>query len=229
MSPPTAPGGPKKPKKRSLVGPIVAGVALIAISFGIFKVVSGGSSQHKRVVDTVSLKLLPPPPPPPPKEEPPPPPKMVEKQKIQPPIDKPEEKVKQVDEPPPGPLALDAKGGPGSDSFGLGGKQGGADYVGGGGNGTRFGHYAVLMQDQITRRLHEDDKLDFAKFRATVKIWVSGNGHIARVEILHGTGDQDLDERIRQAIASMPGLPESPPADMPAAIVRVGARPTNET
>jgi TonB family protein len=218
---------PKSALQRYRV-PIIAAVVLCATAYGIANIIGGDSTPRKKVMDTVALKLVPPPPPP--KEPPPPPPpKMVEKPKIQPPIDKPEEKVKQVDAPPPGPLALDAKGGPGSDSFGLGGKPGGSDYVGGGGNGTRFGHYAVLMQDQITRRLHEDAKLDISKFRATVKIWMSSAGRVARVEILHGTGDGDLDERIRQAIASMPNLPETPPADMPAAIVRVGGRPSNET
>jgi hypothetical protein len=49
------------------------------------------------------------------------------------------------------------------------------------------------------------------------------------VELLHGTGDAELDERIRQAIASMPGLPEAPPSDMPAVLVRVGARQGSET
>jgi TonB family protein len=206
---------------------VVVAVVLLAVVYGVVNLIGGESTPRKRVMDTVALKLVPPPPPPkdPP---PPPPPKMVEKPKIQQPIDKPEDKVKQEDAPPPGPLALDAKGGPGSDAFGLGGKQGGSDYLGGGG-GTRFGHYAVLMQDQISRRLHDDAKLDTAKFRATVKIWVSSGGRIERVEVLHGTGDRDLDERIRDAIASMPSLPETPPSDMPAAIVRVGARPTNET
>jgi hypothetical protein len=214
----------KRPKRDYRVGVIVA-VAVLAAGYGIAHVVNGDSTPRKRVMDTVALRLVPPPPPP--KEPPPPPPpKMVEKQKIDPPVDKPQA-PKPAEAPPPGPLALDAKGGAGGDSFGLGGKPGGADYTGGG--GTRFGHYAILAQTQIQKRLREDEKLAAAKFHGTLKIWFSAAGAVARVEMLHGTGDAELDERIRQAIATMPGLPEAPPSDMPAMLVRVGARAGSET
>jgi TonB family protein len=141
-------------------------------------------------------------------------------------VDKPVE-PKPVEAPPPGPLALDAKGGAGTDSFGLGGKQGGSDFLNGGG-GTRGGHYAVMIISEVERRLHEDQKLDTAKFRGTVKIWFSPAGKVERVEILHSTGDSDIDARIREAIATMPGLPEAFPQDLGPAIVRVGARASNE-
>jgi hypothetical protein len=171
------------------------------------------------VLDTVALQLVPPPPPPP-KEEPPPP-KMVEEQKIEPPVDKPDAPK---DAPPPGPLALDAKGGPGSDAFGLGGKIGGSDFLNDGG-GTRFGHFAVLMQDQISQSLRRDDKLNIDKFRATIKVWLSRAGKIERVQMLHTSGDDNTDSRIVQVIDGMPTLPEAPPEDMPQpVIVRVGAR-----
>jgi TonB family protein len=138
-------------------------------------------------------------------------------------VDKPVDAPK--DEPPPGPLALDAKGGPGSDSFGLGGKQGGADFLSGGGGGTRFGHYAGLMNDVITKSLHNDDKLNSAKFRATIKVWVTDSGKVLRVQVLHTTGDPNTDSRIEQVIAAMPSLPEPPPKDMPQpVVVRIGAR-----
>jgi protein TonB len=220
---------PKKSHKRDYRVAIIVGVAVLAAGYGIASVIGGDATPRKRVMDTVALKLIAPPPPPPKQEPPPPPPKLVEKQKIDPPIDKPET-PKPMDAPPPGPLALDAKGGAGNDGFGLGGKPGGADYTGGG--GTRFGHYAILAQAQITRRLREDEKLANAKYHGTVKIWFTaagGVGRVGRVELLHGTGDNDLDERIRQAIANMPGLPEAPPADMPAMLVRIGARPGSET
>jgi hypothetical protein len=218
MSAPTRKKPAESAWQRHRVAGITAVVALVA-AFGVYHVVTGDTTQRKRVLDTVALQLVPPPPPPPPKEEPPPP-KMVEEQKIEPPVDKPDAPK---DAPPPGPLALDAKGGPGSDSFGLGGKIGGSDFLDGGG-GTRFGHFAVLMQDQISQSLRKDDKLDVRKFRATIKVWLSKVGKIDRVQMLHTTGDADTDSRIVQVIDGMPVLPETPPDDMPQpVIVRIGA------
>jgi hypothetical protein len=167
-------------------------------------------------METVSIKIVQPPPPPK-TEPPPPPPKMVEKPKIQPPIDKPLEAPKPVDAPPPGPLALDAKGGAGSDSFGLGGKPGGSDFFGGG--GTRFGHYGVLMQAQIKRALAEYEKLAGAKYRGTVKLRLTATGGITGVEIQHSTGDGNVDAMLRQAISAMGSFSEALPADMPNTVV----------
>ena len=206
---------------RNYIVPAVAVLVFLAGAYGIYHVVTG-ESPRKRVMDVVAIKLVAPPPPP--KVEPPSePPKMVEEQKIEPPVDKPMDSPK--DEPPPGPLALDAKGGPGGDAFGLGGKAGGADFLSGGGGGTRFGHFAILMQDRITRSLHDDDKLNAEKFRVTLKVWLSELGKIQRVQVLHTTGDSDTDSRIEQVIGAMPALGEAPPKDMPQPIVvRIGAR-----
>jgi protein TonB len=219
---PNKPNGqpPKKGHKRDYRVAIIVGVVLLAAGYGIASVVSGGEAPRKRVMDTVAIKILPPPPPPK-TEPPPPPPKMVEPPKMQPPMDKPPDEPKPADAPPPGPLALDAKGGAGSDSFGLGGKPGGADYTGGG--GSRFGHYGSVVGAQIKRWLAENEKLAGTKYRGTVKIWLTASGAISRVEILHGTGDAEVDGRIQQAIASMPAVSETPPSDMPPMIVRIDA------
>jgi TonB family protein len=218
-------------RRRNYVAGIVVAVFLGG-AFYIVSVVTDDSAPKKRVVETIALKLVPPPPPPPPKQEPPPePPKMVE-QKIEPPVDKPDDRPKD-DAPPPGPLALDAQGSAGSDAFGLGARPGGTDFLigsnGGGGRGTggnRFGHYASLMQDQIGRRLHQDDKLDISRFRATIRVWVSDAGKVEKVELSRTTGDDQLDQRIEQIIDTMPILPEAPPKEMPQpVIVRIGATP----
>ena len=208
-------------KAKKYAVPLVVVLVLVAAGYGVVHVVTG-SSPRKRVLETVAIKLVAPPPPPP-KELPPPPPKVVEEQKIEQPVDKPMDSPK--DEPPPGPLALDAKGGAGNDAFGLGGKAGGSDFLSGGGGGTRFGHFAILMQDRITRSLHDDDKLNAEKFRVTLKVWLSDVGKIQRVQVLRTSGDADTDARIEQVIGAMPALPESPPKDMPQPIVvRIGAR-----
>jgi periplasmic protein TonB len=215
-----SPAPKRQPKSRRYVVPVVMTLIFLAAGYGVMRVVTG-DSPRKRVMETVAIKLVQPLPPPP-KVEPPPPPKMVEEQKIEPPVDKPLDSPK--DEPPPGPLALDAKGGAGNDAFGLGGKAGGADFLSGGG-GTRFGHFAILMQDRISRSLHDDEKLNAEKFRATIKVWLSDEGKIQRVQVLHGSGDSGTDSRIEQVIGAMPALPEAPPKDMPQPIVvRIGAR-----
>jgi protein TonB len=205
---------------RKYVAPAIAALVLLAGGFGIYHIVTG-ESPRKRVLETVAIKLVQPPPP---EVKPPPePPKMVEEQKIEQPVDKPMEAPR--DEPPPGPLALDAKGEAGSDAFGLGGKLGGADFLGGGGGGTRFGHFAILMQTSISKSIHDDEKLNAEKFRATVKVWLSEAGKIQRVQVMHTSGDVTTDSRIEQVIAAMPALPEAPPKDMPQPIVvRIGAR-----
>jgi periplasmic protein TonB len=214
---------PKSPLSRILdqcrqyAVPAIAAMVLLAGGFGIYRVVSG-ETPRKRVLETVAIKLVPPSPP---KVEPPPePPKMVEEQKIEPPVDKPMDSPK--DEPPPGPLALDAKGEAGSDSFGLGGKQGGADFLGSGGGGTRFGHYAVLISGIIQKLVQQDAKLGDGKF--TVKIWVADSGRVQHVQVLHNSGDPSINTRVEEVIGAV-AFPEAPPKDMPPMIVRVEQRP----
>jgi len=208
---------PPKKKKRDYKVAVIVGAVVLVAGYGIASVVGGEATPRKRVMDTVALKLVPPPPPPPPKAPPPPPPpKMVEKQKIEPPQDKPEA-PKPVDAPPPGPLALDAKGGAGSDSFGLGGKLGGADYTGGG--GTRFGHYSILMRDQVKRALASYQKLTGVKYSGTVRIHLTSNGGISSVEILHMNSDGDVNGLVQQAIATISSFSEAPPTDMPSIVV----------
>jgi outer membrane biosynthesis protein TonB len=215
------PPAPNKGHKRDYRVAIIVGVVLLAAGYGIASVVGGSEAPRKRVMETVAIKILPPPPPPK-TEPPPPPPKLIEPPKMQPPMDKPPDEPKPADAPPPGPLALDAKGGAGSDSFGLGGKPGGADFTGGG--GSRFGHYKGLIHDQIQRWLRDYAKLAGAKYNGTVRIRLTSSGGIEGVEILHGTGDRDLDGVLQQALSAMPALPEAPPAEMPTVVnVRVSS------
>lgn len=207
----------KNGHKRDYRVAAVVGVVLLAAGYGIASVVGSHDTPRKRVMDTVAIKIMPPPPPPK-TEPPPPPPKIMEKPKIQPPIDKPVEAPKPVDEPPPGPLALDAKGGAGSDSFGLGGKLGGADYTGGG-SGTRYGHYSILVKSQVERALHSYEKLAGVKYRGTVRVRLTPSGGIAGVEVLRMTGDGNVESLVQQAIMSMAAFSEAPPEDLPRIVV----------
>jgi protein TonB len=208
-----------------------AAIVLVFLSagYGVYRLVNGEATPRKRVMETIAMRLVPPPPPPPPKQEPPPPPPKMVEQKIEPPIEKPDAPKNEA--PPEGPLALDAQGSGGGDAFGLAGKPGGTPLLLGGGNaggggGNGFVHYASLMQDQIGRRLRQDDKLNTNKFRATIKVWVSTGGKVDRVQVLRTTGDSRLDVLIEEVIGTMPSMPEAPPREMPQpVIVRIGAVP----
>ena len=89
------------------------------------------------------MQVFRPPPPPPPKIEEPPPPPPPEEVKLPDP-----EPVADAPDVPdmPGPLGLDADGVAGSDAFGLVGRHGGNDLIGGDG---RYRSYANHVKDAV--------------------------------------------------------------------------------
>lgn len=219
-------------KLRRYAGVAAVATIFLAGAYGVYSLVSSDAGPKKRVAEVIALKIVPPPPPPPPKEEPPPPPPKIVEQKIEPPEPMPDNQPKQEAPPPDAPLALDAAGAGAGDAFGLAAKPGGTPLTlgggngGGGGLGAGFGRYASLMQDQIGRRLRSDDKLNVAKFRATIRVWLTPVGKVDRVQLLRTTGDTQLDAQIEQVIGTMPVMPEAPPKEMPQpVIVRIGALP----
>jgi hypothetical protein len=220
-----------EPKRgwRGYAGYAALGLVFLGAAYGVYSLVNSGDSPKRKVIEVMALKMVPPPPPPPPKEEPPPPPKVVE-QKIEPPPT-PDDQPKNDAPPPDAPLALDAAGSGGGDAFGLGAKPGGTPLqlgqtIGGGGNGFNFGRYASLMQNQISRHIRQDEKLNTAKFRATIRVWLTNAGKVDRVQVLRTSGDTQLDKLIEQELGTMPAMPETPPREMPQpVIVRIGALP----
>ena len=214
-------------KRRGGIAVALALVAL-ALGYGLYRVVHNASGPQRRVQEIVTLRLIQPPPPPPPPPQipkPPEPQKMLE----QPQEQKPMQRAKAEDhKPPPQPLALDAKGGPGSDSFGLGGRPGGSDLIGGDGGGTsRFGWYADIVQTQIQDALQKDEKLRTGEYRIVLSVWLSSDGRATRVKLVHSTGDHAVDSRIEELLADLPALPQAPPHDMPQPVdLRIDARAT---
>lgn len=214
----------KQNLRRGAIAAVIA-IAFIGAGYGVYRFISSaGSGANRHVMEVVTLKLIqpPPPPPPPPVQRPPEPPKML----AQPLDQRPQDKPKAADKPPL-PLALDAKAGPGSDSFGLGGRPGGSDLIGSnsGGGGSRFGWYANIVQDQILRALQKDDKLRISQYRITVSVWLSSTGRPDRVKLINSTGNAEVDSRIEQTLAAMPSLPDAPPKDMPQPVnLRIDAR-----
>src|SRR5262249_32311835 len=144
------------------------------------------------------------------------------------PQDQPKEMEKQEakkeDEPPPGPLSLDAKGeGPG-DLFNLGGKPGGRGLFGGGG-GSRFGSYASMVQAQIEAAFRQNPKTKNATTSVPMaRLWSEASGRINRVQLASSTGDAELDAALRDVLGSLV-LREPPPKDMPMPInIRISER-----
>jgi periplasmic protein TonB len=183
----------------------------------------------RRSVQQIEL-LKPPPPPPPPKTPPPPPPPPQQQERID--VPKPDATPDKPSEaPPPGPdLGVDATGSGTGDSFGLVGKPGGGDLIGGsggGGGGTdRFAWYGALVKERITDAVSRDKKLRSAPdYQRNVNVWVNASGVITRVELVGPSDNPDLDEALRLALRSAGAVREGAPGDMPQPIrLRVSAR-----
>lgn len=185
---------------------------------------SGAEVKKKKVIQEIAL-VKPPPPPPPPKV---PPPKVEEvKQKID--VPKPDEAPAKAEQaPPPGPdLAVDAAGTGAGDGFGLVGKKGGADLIGGGGGGgSRFGWYGAMLKERIQEAILKDKKLrEAGVYQRVVSIWIDASGAVSRVEVQGAGESADMNSAIKAALTALAPLTEPPPADMPQPIrVRVSAR-----
>lgn len=207
-----------------LLGLLVA-IALVVVV--IRNLMTDTGPRKKQAVQQISL--LKPPPPPPPKPEQKPPEPQVKKEEVKmPEPDKPPDPQPAQADPPPGPhLGVDAAGAGNGDSFGLVGKPGGKDIttIGGGGGGNRFTWYAGLVQGEIQKILARNAKLRGSEFKATVRVWLSGDGKVQRSELSSSTGNTETDELIRVALTELPQLREMPPSDMPQPIrLRVTSR-----
>ena len=212
-------------KRAGIILGLLVVIALVVVV--IRNLMTDTGPRKKQAVQQISL--LKPPPPPPPKPEQKPPEPQVKKEEVKmPEPDKPPDPQPAQADPPPGPdLGVDAAGAGNGDSFGLVGKPGGKDIttIGSGGGGNRFTWYAGLVQGEIQKILARNAKLRGAEFKATVKVWLSGDGKVQRSELSNSTGNTETDELIRVALTELPQLREMPPSDMPQPIrLRVTSR-----
>ena len=198
---------------------VVAVVVYLVINF-----IQDAPPKPKKLVEKITL--IKPPPPPPPREKPPPP---KQKQKVevkQPKKAPPKPSPKQADKLPPpidDNLGLDAVGGAGGDAFGLVGKKGGRDLIGGGG-GSRFRWYTGVVENDISEALSRHEDIRKGRYTVVVKIWVGPDGNIKRLELVKTTGKQALDRKIRLALDGIRRLSETPPEDLPQPIaVRISS------
>jgi protein TonB len=193
--------------------PVLAlGLMITLVGSGAFALLRSflhGPAPHpQQVVQQIQLIR---PPPPPPDQPPPPPPPPQEKVHIPTPEKAPQPTP---DHPPPSqPLGLDAKGGTGSDAFGLAARPGGEDIIGQG--ASAFVWYAGLLKDQILNQLGAQPEVRTTEYSVVVSVWIADDGTIQRVRIAQSSGDGQRDHSIEEALTRLGRLSQPPPADMP--------------
>lgn len=178
----------------------------------------GKEPAKKREASTVKLlPATPPPPPPKPEEKKPEPEKQAEK---------PQQQLNQPKtEAPPQPQALKTDEAPGEGAGS--GLQSGAvtnDYKDqqiGSGSGDAGASNAVLNSyaKSATRAINDylqrDKDLKRRDYKVQVKLWLTQEGRMQRVEMVGSTGDDAADEAIKSALNRFPGLNAPMPDKMP--------------
>lgn len=214
-APPSRRAAPARADRRTWTM-VVAGIAVLVLFLGALKALFARTDPpaHKAVVQ-IALVAPPPPPPPPPKprDEPP---KPKDEVKVDQPKPTPQEPQPTPQAPPPGPIGLDSQGSGPGDAFGLAGRPGGRDIIAGsGGGGLGYGLFGSNAARQIAQELARDPQLKSSAYRVELRIWIGKDGRIERGEIEHGSGDQDLDDRIRAGLRQIGTLHLAVPDKLP--------------
>lgn len=181
---------------------LISGALILLLGGGVYGIISivlsKAPPKMKQVVHEISL--LPPPPP----IEQPPQPEIKEEVNIPEP-----QPVTQEDAPPPGDLGVDADGN-GSDGFQLRARKGGRDLLGAGGP---FAWYTGRIEDSIKKVLSASKKARNANYVLMIKLWLKHDGSVERFELADSTGDADIDQSIKLALAKLEPLGSELPAD----------------
>ncbi len=194
---------------------IIIGVVLVSAlaggAFGLIRIVGSAAPPPKQVVQEIHI-IRPPPPPP---DQPPPPPPPPDKLDIPDPQNQPDP-TPSNEAPPAANLGLDTEGGAGGDAFGLVGNKGGRDITAVGGSAVAW--YAGVLRDQIRDVLNGDEHVRSGAYRVSLRVWVSEDGTVRRVEILRGSGNAERDRAIEADLQQIKRMPQARPAGMPDAI-----------
>lgn len=156
------------------------------------------------------------PPVPPPEQKPPEPEVRKEEVKIQE-VEQPPQQ--QADAPAPGQdLGVDAEGSGSGDGFGLVGKKGAADLVGGGSRGNPWSGYDTMVNDVVNsafqNALSREKTLKNKSYKVIVKVWIGAGGQVTRTALVDSTGDPKVDDLLKDVLRNL-ALRGSPPEDMP--------------
>jgi protein TonB len=191
----------EKPPRVWLTRLVVAVVVIAVISllgFGLKELLGSGGKAKKQTVHNISL-LKPPEP-------------EMKKEEVK--IDQPKPDAPNQDNAPEGKqLGVDAEGGTGSDGFGLVGNKGGRDLLAGGKGAFAF--YTNQLQRHLQDELARNKKLKRLDYRVMVRVWLSKSGSVQRVDLGGSSGDAEIDETLRMALAAAPALRDAPPENMP--------------
>ena len=183
---------------------ILGGVLILLLIGAVYAIVSnflsGPPPRIKQVVHEISLL------PPPPQIEQPPQPQIKEEVNIP----EPQQAATPDDAPPPGDLGLDADGN-GSDGFQLSAREGGRDLLAAGGP---FAWYTSRIQDSIKKVLSANKKARNANYDVQIKLWLKQDGSVERFELTESTGNSDLDQSSKLALAKVEPLGSELPADL---------------
>jgi protein TonB len=190
---------------------LVIGGALLGVMAGcVAFVVSLMDDEVKSPKKIVQVQVFRPPPPPPPELEPPPP--EVEEE-VELPEPEPVAEAPDVPDVPAGELlGLDADGVAGSDAFGLVGRKGGRDLIGG---APTYQWYASRIKDEVLDYLAGRDDVRKSEYSVVVHIWVGGDGRLSKYRLASSSGNADLDRALADALASLSKFDQPPPNDMP--------------
>lgn len=184
---------------------VVVVVLAVGLAVWMKNFVGDQPVEQKKIIQQVSIIAPPPPPPPPPKQEPEP---EIEEEPMEELMDE-----SMPDEPMDNSLAsdlgIDAEGAAGSDGFGLAARKGGRGLLGGG------SPYAADVQTQITDLLTADDKLKYKEYSVVLKVWVDQFGKLEKYQVQQQSGNPEVEDLLRDAIASISGFGASPPLEMP--------------
>jgi protein TonB len=189
---------------------IITLVVLALLGWGLSALL-GGKSKPPPKPPKITLLAPSLPPPPPPQEKKPDPPKEQKEIKVEQPVPKPAP-------PQPSPeLKMDGPAGNGPSAFAAGKiTSDDVSKIGmGKGMFNPFNNYANLLKGELQRRFGKNNALRRKHYTIEVRVWVAGGGELKRFELVGSTGDSDTDEAIQQAMSSLPGFNQMPPANMP--------------
>lgn len=190
------------------------GLVVIALLGGLLwfinNMLNSAPTSGRKSPQLITLLQPPPPLPPPPKvEEPPPEPEVVEDKAPEPELDS----QQATDEAPAGEdLGLDAEGGAGGDAFGLVGKKGARDLIGGN-SVSRLAWYNRILERDIQDQLAETACVRSRSYRAEWKLWLGPDGKVQRIELSGSSGNSETDECLRAASRSVRLISEHPPEE----------------
>lgn len=215
---------------KRLGGAVFVSAALAGMWFLVKNLAKPTTGPARQVAKITIVPNTPPPPPPPKDEKHPEPPKESPKEvKI--------EQPKQEQPPQPQQAEQLKMEGQGSDT-GLAGLAAGAvsqEYAGQkiGGDGTpggasnrmQFSVFTNALQRHLQEQLARNRKLRDADYRMVVKVWLDRVGVIERVEVANSSGNREMDEAIRTALADISAMRQAPPDDLPQPVrVRIANR-----